>query len=367
MKELKEWSRRCIIYQDPTAELEPREISNRLIFNENLVLPRDYYEEILKHIKENIDLAIRFYPSAKLREKISEKIAELYSLNKDNLFLTAGADEAMKLVFDALSTKTGKVLILRPTYGMPIIYAHNMNMKIMYKVVTRDYKIPTEEIVKCVVEDDVGLVYICNPNNPLSIEFTINEIEYIVKSVEALVLIDETYFEFADQDHSKLIDKYENVIIIRSLSKSWGLAGLRVGYILCREELCRLFRGLAQPFNISSIALLALEKAVELYDIVKDYIDYVKKIRYYIIDKLRGIPQIVEVFNSKTNFVTFRLEKYYDSNIVKEELKRRGFYVRTSSEPLLENCLRVTIAREETMNAFINTLTDILNEHKHRY
>ncbi len=364
MEELKNLSQRCITYQDPTLEIDPRQISIRLLFNENLVLPKEYYEEIVKYIKENIDLALRYYPSAKIRKKITEEIAKIYKIDENMIYLTAGADEAMKLIFDICNARVDKILILRPCYGMPLVYAHNTNMKIISKVLTRDYKIPKEEIVEHVNSENIELIYICNPNNPLSIEFNIEDIEYIVKNVDSIVMIDETYHDYGDQDHSKLVKKYENVIVIRSLSKSWGLAGLRVGYMIASEYICKLANAFAQPFNISSIALIALEKAIQLYDIVKKYVEYVKDIRKEIIEKIKNIKHVVEVFNSKTNFITFRLDSKISAVEVKEKLKNYGYYVRLSNEPMLENCLRVTIASRDIMYNFIDTLEKILNEYR---
>ncbi|NPA70534.1 MAG: histidinol-phosphate aminotransferase family protein [Crenarchaeota archaeon] len=363
-KRLIEWSRDVEHYADPTAEIDPNIKYGRLLFNENLLLPEEYYREIIRHIEEKIDQAIRFYPSARVREKIEEKLSEIYNVDKTKLMLTAGADEGMKLIYDMCSKITDSTLIIRPCYGMAKIYAKSMKMNIEEYVIRRDYKIEVDKVIQLVDEKNIGVVYICNPNNPLSIEFNIEDVERIIKDSNSIVIIDETYHEFGTIDHSKLLDKYDNIVILRSLSKSWGLAGLRVGYVIAPEYIIKILKGIAQPFNISSIALIALERALEMYDIVKKAINEVKEIRQEIIRKLEEVEGVVEVLPSQTNFITFRLEEDINVKDIVNLLKKRGFYVRTSSEPLLENCIRVTIGPREIMHKFINSLIESIYEYK---
>ncbi|NPB01077.1 MAG: histidinol-phosphate aminotransferase family protein [Crenarchaeota archaeon] len=362
VKKLKEWSRDVEHYADPTAEIDPNIKYGRLIFNENLLLPEEYYREIIKHIEEHIDQAIRFYPSARTREKIENKLSEIYSIERTKLMLTAGADEAMQLIYDTCSRITDRTLIIRPCYGMAKIYAKSMRMKIEEYVIEKDYKINVDKVVDAVKSRKIGSIYICNPNNPLSIEFNIRDIEKIIESTDSIVIIDETYHEFGTVDHSKLVEKYENVVILRSLSKSWGLAGLRIGYVVAPEYIINIMRGIAQPFNISSISLIALERALEMYDIVKKTIQEIKSIREEMIRKIEEVEGVVEVFQSRTNFITFRLRDDINVQNIVNSLRKRGFYVRTSSEPLLENCIRVTIGPREIMHKFVNSLIESIYE-----
>ncbi len=364
VKKLQEWSKEVEHYADPTAEVDPNIKHGRLIFNENLLLPEDYYEEIIKHVEKRKDQAIRFYPSARIRTKIEEKLSEIYGIDRENILLTAGADEGMKLTYDMCSKVTDRTLIVRPCYGMAKIYAKSMKMKVLEHIIDRNYRIDPEKILEKIEKEKIGLTYICNPNNPLSIEFDINSIEEIVKNTESLIMIDETYHEFGTINHAELVRKYDNIIIIRSLSKSWGLAGLRVGYVVAPEYVINIFKGIMQPFNISSIALIALERAVELYDIVRKTIDEIKNIREEIIEEIKKIEDVEEVFNSKTNFITFRLKNYINVKKIVERLREKGFYVRTSSEPLLENCIRVTVGPREIMHKFITCLVESIYEYK---
>ncbi len=364
IEKLIEWSKNVEHYADPTAEIDPDVKYGRLLFNENLLLPEEYYREIVKHIEDKIDQAIRFYPSARVREKIEEKISEIYNIEKRKLMLTAGADEGMKLIYDICSKITDKTLIIRPCYGMAKIYAKSMKMSIEEYIIEKNYRINVDKVIELVDSKNIGTIYICNPNNPLSIEFNIEDIEKIIRETNSIIIIDETYHEFGTIDHSKLVEKYENVVILRSLSKSWGLAGLRVGYVIAPEYMINILKGIAQPFNISSIALIALEKALEMYDIVKKTIQEIRDIRQELIRKLEEVEGIVEVFPSRTNFVTFRLEESIDVKSVVKLLKMRGFYVRTSSEPLLENCIRVTIGPREIMHKFVNSLIESIYEYK---
>ncbi|NPA23409.1 MAG: histidinol-phosphate aminotransferase family protein [Crenarchaeota archaeon] len=361
---LHEWSREVEHYADPTAEIDPNIKYGRLIFNENLLLPEEYYIEIVRHIEKKVDQAIRFYPSAKVREKVEDKLSEIYKIDREKILLTAGADEAMKLIYDMCSKITDTTLIVRPCYGMAKIYARSMRMRAEDYIIERDYTIDPDKVIERIREKNVGIVYICNPNNPLSIEFEKRDIEKIVERSDTIMMIDETYHEFGTIDHSRLVERYDNVVVIRSLSKSWGLAGLRLGYVIAPEYIIRILRGIAQPFNISSVALIALERALEMYDIVRKAIEEIKTIRDEMIKRIEEIDHVTEVFRSRTNFITFRLDNTLKNREIVKRLREKGFYVRTSSEPLLDNCIRVTVAQREVMYKFVTALEEAIYEHE---
>ncbi|GEM_PF-5765532 len=368
-EEIRKLSERVEEYQDPLSliELQALSLENRLLFNENLFLPKEFYLEILRRLSNDFDKLVRFYPSVSYKRNVEEKLAGLYNIDKENLVLTAGADEGIKLTMDlSLLLNIRKVFIVRPCYSVPRIYAKNYGLDIRDVVIDeRSLQIPLENIIEEVLQGNTSsLIYVCTPNNPLGIEFPYRDIERLVAELvdRALIMIDETYFEYSNQDLSNLVRKYDNVIIIRSLSKSWGLAGLRLGYIVTSRELAKIFRSIAQPFNISNIALRVVEIAIDMFNIVRSCIEETRKVREIV--KTRLLTEfrsyIEKVFPSSTNFLCIKLREDIDIDKVFTELRKRGFYVRRSSEPLCERCIRVTIGPMHVMERFLDSFRSVL-------
>jgi len=357
-------ARRVIEYKDPLEEKIPGR--SRLLFNENLVLPQEYYNRLLEAVKQKLDDAIRFYPSTRYKRAVAEKLCEVYRLDPSQVILTAGADEGIKLVLELalLYSDTRKMLIVRPCYSMPQVYANNMLFESYSVVIDRkSLTIPIELLEKMYIRERPSIIYLCVPNNPLGISHSLEEVKKVVEiASSSIVLIDETYVDYSDKDLSTLVKDYDNVVIVRSLSKSWGLAGLRIGYIISTEETVKVLNSLAQPFNVSSIALIMLETALEMYDLVKKCVEETKKLRDYLYLELQKVHGIERVFPSYTNFITFSLGSPERAHKVYLKLKDHGFYVRRITEPQYDDCLRVTIASRDVMDNFIYTLRKILEE-----
>ncbi len=356
-------------YADPLSrtDLARLNLSNRLLFNENLLLPDEYYNNIINKIRNELSSAIRFYPSVSYKKYVTDKVAELYKIPREKLTLIAGADEGIKAMFDICKLlNIDTLVIVRPCYSLPRIYAKNYGLKIIDVLIdVENLKLPQEtlENVLETLHTQGCLVYLCTPNNPLGIEFDFNDIfKLVTKFDNALFLIDETYFEFGTNDFAKLAEKVDNVVVIRSFSKSWGLAGLRLGYVVTSHDLVKLFNAILQPFNISNLALRILEVALECYDIIRKYIEEVKilreKFREEVISRL--CKYVKRVFPSYTNFVSIEFKEFVDIRKLYSELVERGYYVRTVSEPLCEHIIRVTMAPWNILDNLIKSIQEIV-------
>ncbi len=362
---IRKLAEQAVEYSDPLKG-QRIPLSGRLLFNENLFLPREYYETLLREVASNLDQAFRLYPSTSYKEEVTEKLCKVYNLEPSNVTLVAGADEGIKLALElALLCGTSKsILVVRPCYSMPIVYARNMLLTVHTVLIQRDtLNIPLRDIETIYRREKPDLIYICSPNNPLGIAHSIKEVKELVElAQDSLVLIDETYVDYADVDLAQLVKDFDNVIIVRSLSKSWGLAGLRIGYVISSQEVTKIIRGLAQPFNVSSLSLIVLDKALSMANLVRKYIEEVKSVREYLRMKLKELPHVKEVFPSSTNFVTFSLPSSEHASMVHTKLKKLGFHIRRITEPQYDDCLRVTVAPREVVSEFIHILRKILEE-----
>ncbi len=357
-------AKKVIEYSDPLkGENIPYE--GRLLFNENLFLPSQYYESLLEEVRNKLNESVRFYPSTSLKEEVTCRLCRIYNLDPSSVMLTAGADEGIKLALEtvALYGRSRTVLIVRPCYSMPLVYSANMQIDLCSIFIDREnLKLPLTLIEDVIREKRPDLIFVCSPNNPIGMSHDMKELRELAElAQDAVLLIDETYVDYSDQDCSTLVRNFDNVIIVRSLSKSWGLAGLRIGYIISSETLLKTLRGLAQPFNISSVGLVMLSRALEMAHIVRRSIEDAKRIREYLYMKLREISKIRQVFPSKTNFITFSLGDSEKSLRVFSRLKERRIYVRKISEPYYDDCLRVTVAPKDIVDKFLLELNEVIS------
>ncbi|WP_243669411.1 histidinol-phosphate aminotransferase family protein [Vulcanisaeta sp. JCM 16161] len=273
---------------------------HRLHFNENLFLPREYYEKLLA---TSLDPDMIRYYTEPLNPTFNEALAKHLNVDASNVFAVAGGDEGLRLLIQFALHGLRKVLIIEPTYSMPRILAESMMLGVdqaLLKPVT--YDLDVDYIIR--VGDSYDVIYICNPNNPTGNLFDRESIESILSHVKSLVVIDEAYAEFARHSLINLIRDYDNLAVVRTFSKAWGLAGLRVGYIVASDTVVNGLNRLSLPHNIPYPSMALVLRALELRDYVERSIDEMVKVREYLIKSLRDLD--LEPLPSVTNFVTFR-------------------------------------------------------------
>ncbi len=327
----------------------------RLHMNENLLIPDEYYREIIRYLAESLtDGDIRFYPRSYC-EDVRERIAELHKVDKSMILMTSGADEGLRVVLE-IAARGGcrRVLTFEPTYGFASTLAKSLGLSVTRCPLVEEednFKLPTK--LQDVSRTD--LVYICNPNNPTGTLFPKDDVMRVVEMARGLVVIDETYSDFARVSHVDLVKTYENVALVRSMSKSWGLAGLRVGYVVARPEVIRSLERLVLPYSISSLSISALRRALELRRYVDESIELTARLREYLIERLREVAD--RVYRSSTNFVMFKVK---NARRVHDEMMRRGFLLRyLGDSKLCRGCLRMTIARREVLDRAVEELRSI--------
>jgi histidinol-phosphate aminotransferase len=203
------------------------------------------------------------------------------------------------------------------------------------------------------------MLYLDSPNNPTGFQFARNELEQLIQEFEGPVIIDEAYVEFADYSVLDLTKKMKNLIVLRTLSKSFGLAGLRIGYFAANKKIVDVFTRVIQyPYPLNTIAIeagiLALEKSKYFLDIANQ----IKKERSRIIEKLRGM-KVFEVFDSNANFVLF--VAHGSSQRIYKALIEQGILVKNLGKiGNHEGCLRVTVGSEEMNSKFLSAIRDLL-------
>ncbi|WP_246213267.1 histidinol-phosphate transaminase [Enterobacteriaceae endosymbiont of Donacia tomentosa] len=282
-------------------------------------------------------------------EPQSKKLIYLYSkyvkLNSNNILISRGADEGIDLIMRTFcNVKYDKILFCPPTYGMYLITAKILDIKYIKVASLKNWNLNINEIKKNI--DNVKIIYICNPNNPTGNIIRQKDIIELLKITKnkSILVIDEAYIEFCSKQTSiNLINKYHNLIILRTLSKAFSLAGLRCGFILSNKNIINLLIKVIAPYPIPTpvidIAIQALSPNNLI--IIKNNIKTIMYNKRWLILHLKKCNLVEDIFHSTTNYI---LVRFFNASYVLKKLSEKGIIIRDQSHELtLQNCLRITI------------------------
>ncbi|RDU25058.1 histidinol-phosphate transaminase [Anaerosacchariphilus polymeriproducens] len=316
-----------------------------------------------------------FKPSAKVLEAISnqeingmshysdphcmvlrEAIAKVYKVNTDQVFVGNGADEVLGFLFLSFFKPGMKVCFPDITYDFYRTYAKTYRLDMLQIPLKEDFTIDVDDYIKS--DRDVILA---NPNNPTGIRLSVEEIERIVAAnKKRMVIVDEAYVDYGNESCVCLVDKYPNLVVVQTFSKSRNMAGARIGYAISSKDIIEDLNNIKftfNPYNLSSLALAAGTAAIQDTDYLIKCIQEVIKNREYLEKEL--IELGFQSINTHTNFV-FVTHPYIYAGLLEKELKKRGILVRHYSQERIDNYLRITIGTKEEMVKVVNALTEIL-------
>lgn len=312
-------------------------------------------ESVVKAMTSRQVELLRLYsdPTAKC---LKEKLANLYGVKSENIFLSNGSDDILNFAFMAY----GQDGAIFPdiTYGFYPVFAqlHGVNYR----------EIPLNDKFEINKEDYINqnkLIVIANPNAPTGISMGVSEIEEIVSSnTENVVVIDEAYVDFGGVSVYKLTEKYSNLLVVRTFSKSRCLAGGRLGYAIASGELISDLEKIkysTNPYNINRLTMLLGEKTVDAQDYYEEKCLEIIKTRQNTVERLQKIG--FEVLPSDANFIFARHKKVGGQEIY-TKLKEHGVLVRHFTKERIKDFNRITIGSPEQMNKMADILEDILCE-----
>ncbi len=324
----------------------------KLNTNESPYPPSD---EVLKAINSTEAELLRLYPDPD-GTRLTKKLAKYYGVKPSQVFLANGSDDILNFAFMAYGANGRKSYFADITYGFYSVFA-NLHLS-DYNIIplNDDFTIPVEKF--CGVD---GIVFIANPNAPTGIALALDEVERIVKSnPENVIVIDEAYVDFGAESAVKLVDKYDNLLVVATYSKSRSMAGARLGFAIGNVEIINDLHKLrysTNPYNINRLTLVAGEKTI---DTQSYYDENAKKIiasRQFTTSELRSLG--FSVLNSSANFIFAESDKISGENLYKE-LKNRGILVRHFTSERIKNFVRITIGTQSQMEILIKTVKEIL-------
>jgi histidinol-phosphate aminotransferase len=268
-----------------------------------------------------------------------------------------GSDQILDLILSNFASKQTKVLTSNPTFGFFEERCKLYSIPVITIPFSDNMTLDIKEFLKLSKSTDI--LYLDSPNNPTGFQFQKTELQKLVKSFVGLIIIDEAYGEFSDFSLSGMVKSQENLIVVQTLSKSFGLAGLRLGYFMANKKFTDVFnRVLQYPYPVSTLtiesAIIALEQSTQM----KDAVQVIKEERKRIIENLKKY-ETFEVFDSKANFVLF--DAHGSHKRVYNALAEQGISIRTLGKiGKHDGCLRVTVGTKEMNSKFLLAIRDLL-------
>lgn len=302
--------------------------------------------------------AFNRYPDP-LQVTLRNKLAEIKNLKPEQVFTGQGSDEAIDLLC-RLVGRPGKdeVLLCPPTYGVYAISAAIQNLRVKEITLIDGFQPNVEAILKTASASS-KLLFLCSPNNPTGNLVENGRLEALLNAFPGLVVVDEAYIDFAGPEASvaPLLDRYPKLVVLQTLSKAWGQAGLRLGMAFAHPRIVELLQRIKAPYNLATpsqqLALDALNAADRFAEQTRQLLNE----RNRLAEVLQSLPQVEQVFPSQANFL---LVRFADANGTYQKLLSNGIIVRDRSRvPQLEGCLRMTIGTPEENNRLLATLQSL--------
>jgi histidinol-phosphate aminotransferase len=284
------------------------------------------------------------YPDP-MQWKIKEKLSVIKQVPADQIFLGNGSDEPIDLLFRCFCEPgVDEVIVFPPTYGMYEVSANINNVHLSKVPLTKEFQLDLEAL-ESAIKPHSKIIWICSPNNPSGNSIDRQDIEMVLNNFDGLVVVDEAYINFSRQKSlvTDLAD-YPNLVVLQTLSKAWGLAGLRVGMAFASAEIIGYLNKVKPPYNISEpvqeLALKALDEIGQVNDMILQLVEARKQLEQDFVKS----PQVVKVFPSDANFL---LVEFTQARAMYDYLIGKGIVVRDRSNVLLcDNCLRITVGTD---------------------
>jgi histidinol-phosphate aminotransferase len=351
----------------PRPELESlvpydaREVKAEVVLASN-EHPQNLPGEIITRLADRLhDFAFNRYPDPTAHE-LRRVIGEANGLDEANVLLGNGGDE---LIFDLLLAWGGPdrtLLDMPPTFAMYGIDAEVTGTTLVQVPRKADFSVDEEAVLARVAEGDVDVVMIANPNNPTGGLADESFLIDLLNATDALVLVDEAYFEFSRHTMRPHMNRHRNLVILRTFSKAFSLAGLRLGYVLAHEDVIRELMKVRQPYSVDRFAQWVG------WNVFSERVVFEASIREIIRGRdrlMHGLSSIegVHIFPSEANFVLFRVE--HAPAVWRDLLHNHSVLVRDlSRSPGLEDCLRVTVGSDHENERFLAAMEDVLAQRR---
>jgi histidinol-phosphate aminotransferase len=297
------------------------------------------------------------YPDP-IQTELRLEIAKLKGINANSLFLGNGSDEAIDLLIRAFcEPRDDEIIICPPTYGVYSVSANINDVKIVPVALTQEFELDISGILDH-LDAKTKLIFLCSPNNPTGNIFNIEEIQSLLDKFPGIVIIDEAYIDFASSaSWVKQLGERQNLVVLQTFSKAWGLANLRLGMAFAHPEIISVLDNIKYPYNLSGVtqklALGALKNQEDKVKMVSDIIEQ----RSFLQAELKKLDLVKKVYSSEANFLLVKVDNAV--SLYKKLLDKEIIVRNRSNQIHCENCLRITVGTAEQNINLIDTLKSL--------
>lgn len=289
---------------------------------------------------------------------VKEVLAKQKFVKTNQILLGNGSDEVLDLLFRAFcEPKIDNVITLPPTYGMYGVLA-NINAVENKEVLLSDDFQPQIERIMEAIDENTKIIFLCSPNNPTGNSFSDESVAYLLQNFKGLVVIDEAYIDFSEKDSWRNeLDEYPNLIITQTLSKAYGLAGIRLGICYASAEIISVLNKIKPPYNVNELTQKRALERLEDKDKIKAEIESIITQREELLKVLLDIKFVEKIYPTEANFILVKVD---DANKRYDELIAKGIVIRNrTTQPLCENTLRFTVGTAEENMKLIVALKEL--------
>jgi histidinol-phosphate aminotransferase len=324
--------------------------------------PHQWSEELKQAWAEKLQHAdINRYPHPQA-PKVKNGLRKAMNVPEQfDCLLGNGSDEIIQLLTMLVAKPGAKVMAPEPGFVMYKMIAIFCGVEYVGIPLTADFELDMPAMLKCITEQQPELIFLAQPNNPTANLYSESQLRELIQASEGLVIMDEAYLPFSSRNHLHFLEEFDNVLVMRTLSKV-GLAGLRLGMIFGRSEWLNELDKIRMPYNINVLTQISAEFALEHYDILLGQCELIKQERTRMHNALTELG--FKCYQSEANFILARADMPFEGQAkeIFEQLKQHNVLIKclAGGHPLLENCLRFTIGTENENGVLLEALKDIL-------
>jgi histidinol-phosphate aminotransferase len=300
------------------------------------------------------DSGVNRYPDPQ-QASVKSILAKQHGVNANQMLLGNGSDEVLDLLFRAFcEPKVDNVITLPPTYGMYGVLANINAVENREVLLSTDFQPQIEKIFGA-IDNNTKMIFLCSPNNPTGNSFSEESVTTLLNNFKGLVVIDEAYIDFSEKESwLRKLEQYPNLIITQTLSKAYGLAGIRLGICYASTEVISVLNKIKPPYNVNE---LSQKRALERLNntlAIKSEINSIIVQREELLKVLLHVEYVEKIYPTEANFILIKVD---DANKRYDELIAKGIVIRNrTTQPLCENCLRLTIGTEKENKKLIEAL-----------
>ena len=303
------------------------------------------------------DSGINRYPDNKHTE-LKKVVSNIKNINVNQIVFGNGTDEILDLIVRVFcNPNKDKIITLPPTYGMYDVIAKTNGVENIEIPLKSDFSIDKNEILK-LSSSSIKILFLCSPNNPTGNSFDTNDLTDLIKGFNGVVVVDEAYIDFSsEQSLISLINDNNNLIITQTMSKAYGMAGIRLGMGFSNQKIINYLNKIKPPYNINVLTERKALEELNKIDEIKKNIDLVLNQRKLLVSCLEKLDFIEKIYKSDSNFLLVKVD---NADLRYNQLLKNGIIVRNrSNQPLCQNCLRITIGTENENNSLIKILNQL--------